>query len=120
MAWPMGVVVPYARHMSHGLREWALKRVMEAMREPRARPSKVSVGGCQYRVLTPGFCYLRNSRWKVMAIKSTMKFEPVATLNAIPVSNPGQYQFGIKPRIKPPGRPKCGGVIIPREIGSHR
>lgn len=43
MAWPMGVVVPYARHMSHGLREWALKRVMEAMREPRARPSKVSM-----------------------------------------------------------------------------
>lgn len=41
--------------MSHGLREWDLKRVIEAMREPRARPSKVSVGDCQYRLLTPDF-----------------------------------------------------------------
>lgn len=38
--------------MSHGLREWDLKRVIEAMREPRARPSKVSVGSCQYRLLS--------------------------------------------------------------------
>lgn len=53
MAWPMGVVVPYARHMSHGLREWALKRVMEAMREPRASPSKVSVDCCQYWLPPP-------------------------------------------------------------------
>ena len=44
MAWPIGVVVPYARHISHGLGESLAKAVMPAMREPNARPSKVSTG----------------------------------------------------------------------------
>lgn len=55
MAWPMGVVVPYARHMSHGLMERASKRLMEAMREPRARPSKVSVGVVSIDYSPPDF-----------------------------------------------------------------
>lgn len=39
-----------------------------------------------------------------MAINSTMKFEPVATLNAMPVSSLSQYKSSINPTREPPGR----------------
>ena len=45
MACPMGVVVPYASVISQGFGLRGGNAVIPAMREPRARPSKVSVAG---------------------------------------------------------------------------
>lgn len=64
MAWPMGVVAPYASTMSHGLGEEAGKE-MAAMREPKARPSK--------------------DWWKAMAMRKITKAVPVETEIAIPM-----------------------------------
>lgn len=67
IAWPMGVVVPYARHISHGFVEDGENRsgINEAMRDPRANPSNVW--------------------WKEIATRRTTKDVPVATLTAIPI-----------------------------------
>ena len=43
MAWPKGVVVPYARAIIQGLKDVGGSEGMAAMRDPRARPSKVSI-----------------------------------------------------------------------------
>lgn len=58
-------MVPYARAMSHGLSDEGGNCGMAAMREPRARPSKVW--------------------WKEMARRRTRKDVPVATDRAMPM-----------------------------------
>lgn len=67
MAWPIGVVVPYAQAMSHGLKEEGGKRlgIKDAIRDPSAKPSNVW--------------------WKEIATRRTMNDVPVATLRAMPM-----------------------------------
>ena len=44
IACPMGVVVPYAKHINQGFQEPLSNAFRPAMREPSARPSNVSAG----------------------------------------------------------------------------